>query len=253
MLSTDSLFVGIDTASTQKSFTYAALDKGLNLVALADADLEELAAFLAGQRAATVAVNAPSGVNRGLVREKIKREMLTPQKVRAAEYRVAEVELRERGIAVTGTPASAALSPAWMQAGFALYRKLANTGFKKFPSSGESFQMLETHPHACYCALAGSVPLSKLSLEGKIQRQLLLYENGVRIRDPMELFEEITRYKLMKGLLPLDMLYSPEQLDALVAAFTAWLAANKPEKTCMVGDAREGLIVLPEAALKEKY
>jgi hypothetical protein len=34
----------------------------------------------------------------------------------------------------------------------------------------------------------------------------------------------------MKGLLPTDTLYSPEQLDVLVAAYTAWLAANRPDE-----------------------
>jgi predicted RNase H-like nuclease len=58
---------------------------------------------------------------------------------------------------------------------------------------------------------------------------------------------------MMRGIFPLDLLYLPEQLDALVAAYTAWLAVNKPQKTISVGDAAEGLITLPEQALMEKY
>ena len=68
MLFTDSAFIGVDPASRRKSFTYAALDKDLNLLALADGEMDDVVAFLAGQSSAMVAVNSPSGVNRGLVR-----------------------------------------------------------------------------------------------------------------------------------------------------------------------------------------
>ncbi|MCC6986966.1 MAG: DUF429 domain-containing protein, partial [Anaerolineales bacterium] len=246
-------FVGVDPASPQKSFTYAALDKGMNLIALADAELDELTAFLAGLPFATVAVNSPSGVNRGLVRE-MKPEMFKTLKSRASGFRMAEFELRERGIAVTGTPATVAACPAWMQSGFSLYRKLERMGFKKYPAGDDApHQVLETHPHAAFCALAGTAPQTKISLEGKIQRQLLLYEAGMRIKDPMDFFEEITRHKMLRGTWPLELLYSAEQLDTLAAAYTAWMAAHRPEQATSLGDPREGTIILPATNLKEKY
>lgn len=253
MLFTDSVFVGIDPTSGRKSFTYAALDKDLHLLALADGEMEDVIAFLAGQKSATVAVNAPAGVNHGLVREMIKKEMLTPHQVRGAELRMAEYELRRHGIAVTGTAASVALCPAWIQVGFELYRKLEKMGFQKYPEKNSVYQILETHPHACYCVMAGSVPLSKPSLEGRLQRQLILYEHGVHVKDPMDFFEEITRYKLAKGIWPMELLYLPEQLDALVAAYTSWFAIHKPEHALSLGDVKEGFLVLPEKGLKEKY
>ena len=252
MLFTDSVFVGIDPTTSHKSYTYAALDKGLNLVALADGELDDVAAFLGGQASAIVAINAPSGVNRGLAREK-KKEMFKPLKSRASGFRVAELELRDRGITVSGTPSTVAACPAWVQAGFALYRKLEKMGFKKYPTDNMPHQILETQPHAAFCVMAGGAPQSKQSLEGKIQRQLLLYEAGVRIKDPMDFFEEITRHKMLKGIWPLDLLYLPEQLDAMAAAYTAWLAIHKPENISTVGDPAEGSIVLPEINLKEKY
>jgi len=95
--------------------------------------------------------------------------------------------------------------------------------------------------------------MPKPSLEGKIQRQLLLYEKGVRLKDPMDFFEEITRHKMLKGVWPLELLYQPEQLDALVAAYIAWLAIHKPETITTVGNPKEGVIVLPVEHLKEKY
>jgi hypothetical protein len=253
MLSTESVFVGVDPTSGNQSFTYAALDKDLHLLALADGEMEDVIAFLAGQGSATVAVNAPAGVNRGLVREKMRQEMLSPHQVRGAELRMAEYVLRQHGIAVTGTAASAALCPAWIQAGFELYRKLEKLGFRKYPEKGAALQILETHPHACYCVMAGSAPLSKPSLEGRLQRQSILYEYGVLVKDPMDFFEEITRYKLAKGIWPIELLYQPEQLDALAAAYTAWAAVHKADHISMIGDTKEGRIVLPEKELNEKY
>jgi hypothetical protein len=261
MLFTDSVYVGIDPASGRKSFTYAALDRQLNLVALADGEMEDLTAFLGAQRSAVVAVNAPSGVNRGLVRKKMEGESLTPglHQVRGAELRLAEHELRLRGMAVSGTPARVDLCPAWMQAGFQLYAKLSGLGFKqlsnvKAPSPPlPNYQWLETHPHACFCVMLEQSPLPKPTLEGRLQRQLVLHDRGLRIKDPMDFFEEITRFKLVKGILPIDSIYPAEMLDVLVAAYTAWFAANQPDQVIFIGSLDEGQIVLPAKELKTKY
>jgi hypothetical protein len=253
MLFTDSAFIGISPISGHKSFTYAALDKDLSLVALADGELDDVTAFVAGQNSATAAVNSPAGLNRGLVRDAVKSKMLTPYQILRTELRLAEYELRERGIAVTKTPASADLCSVGMQAGFELYRKLEKIGFQKYPEKDSTYQILETNSHACYCVMAGHVPLARLSLEGRLQRQIILYERGLRIKDPMDFFEEITRYKLAKGIWPMELLYLPDQLDALAAAYTAWLTVHKKENTFMIGDPKEGMMVLPEKELKEKY
>ena len=69
MIFTDSVYVGVDPTSGRKDFTYAALDSDLNLVALTDVDTDELVAFLGGQKSVVVEVNAPSHVNRGLVKK----------------------------------------------------------------------------------------------------------------------------------------------------------------------------------------
>ena len=69
----------------------------------------------------------------------------------------------------------------------------------------------------------------------------------------MRVFEEITRYRLLQGILPLDNLYSAGELDALVAAFTAWVAATSPEGVTVLGAPEEGQIVLPSAELQSRY
>ncbi len=83
-----------------------------------------------------------------------------------------------------------------------------------------------------------------------MQRQLVLFERGVRIPDPMDFFEELTRHKLLNGILPSGLVYQPEQLDALVAAYTAWLAGERATELTRLGATEEGYVHLPVANLK---
>jgi hypothetical protein len=126
-------------------------------------------------------------------------------------------------------------------------------GFISYPSENAAHQWMETQPHAAYCSLLGQLLLPKPTLEGRLQRQLILYEQDMGIKDPMEFFEEITRHRLMKGVLPMEFIYSAEELDALVAAFTAYLTVNQPSEVVWIGDKEEGQIVLPVSGLKEVY
>ena len=82
---------------------------------------------------------------------------------------------------------------------------------------------------------------------------MILYELGVGIKDPMDFFDEITRHRLVKGILPLEVIYPPEQLDALVAAYTAYMAANKPDEILFIGASEEGRILLPVGEMRERY
>lgn len=254
MLFTDSTYVGIDPTSGRMDFTYAALDGDLNLLALADANIDDLIAFLAGQQAAVVAVNAPAHVNCGLVKKQLEEQSPAPgHAFRGVDMRLVEYDLRQRGISVAATPSRKEGCPAWMQLGFRLYEKLSSMGFKPFGRESATHQWLESHPYACFCAMLEQVPFPKPTLEGRLQRQLVLHEKGLGITDPMDFFEEITRFKLMRGVLPDELIYPANQLDVLVAAYTAWLAANRPEDTLMLGDEREGQLILPVSVLKAKY
>ncbi len=69
----------------------------------------------------------------------------------------------------------------------------------------------------------------------------------------MLLIVGMTRQRVLQGSLPNDHLYSQGELDALVAAYTAWQAANHPKEVTLVGDPSEGVVVLPVAELKRKY
>jgi hypothetical protein len=253
MLFDATLFIGVDPCGGRKPFTYAALDPHGRLVTLKDGEIEDLLAFLGGQGSALVAVNSPPRPNLGLVRQE--RQSLPPLRAsgRSLDMRLAEHLLRERGINVSLTPARPDLCANWTQLGFEFYRRIGLTGFQPYPTPGATHQWLETHPHAVFCALLGQNPLPRPTLEGRLQRQLALYEQGLGIRDPMDFYEEITRHKLLKGTLPLEQVYSAEELDAIAAAYTAYTAARHPERIVKIGDAAEGQIFLPVAELKAKY
>jgi hypothetical protein len=108
--------------------------------------------------------------------------------------------------------------------------KAIQMGFKLYSKESDSKQLLETSAQDCFRALIGQNLLPRRTLEGRIQRALILYERGLQMDDPMDVFEEITRFKLMQGILPLEHLYSSKELDALITAHLAWMAVNRPQK-----------------------
>lgn len=252
MVAPDPISVGVDTSSGP-ALTYAALDRDLKPVAIEQGDSGHLMAFLAERPSAFVAINAPSHLSTGIVRRRMLARQPASRNLRGADIRTAELDLRQRGLAISATPSSAVFCPPWVQQGLALYAELDANGFKPFPDDGADRQYLETHPHAAFAALLGCLPLPKPTLEGRLQRALVLFERGVRIRDPMSFLEEITRHRLLHGVLPMDLLHSPQHLDALVAAYTAWVAAHKPSETAAVGGGAEGSIVLPVSQLLDHY
>lgn len=255
MLFDKTLFIGVDPSGGRKPFTYAALDQHGKLAALKDGEVEDVLAFIAGQPGAVVAVNAAPRPSMGLVRQDKLEQNLPPLGIsgRSLDMRLAEHQLRERGINVAMTPSRKEFCANWVQAGFDFYRRLDGLGFVPYPMLDAPYQWLETHPHAVFCALLGQLPLAKPTLEGRQQRQLVLYEQGLGIRDPMEFFEEITRHKLLKGILPLDQIYTAEELDAIAAAYMAYMVIRHTERTGSVGDAQEGQVFLPVSSLKAKY
>ncbi len=115
-------------------------------------------------------------------------------------------------------------------------KKIAQAGFTPRSKKGNPKQWLETNAQDCLRALIGHPPLHRRTLEGRLQRSAILYEQGLQIRDPVEVFEEVTRYKLVQGILPLDDIYSSKELDALTAAYVAWMAVNSPGQVVVTGE-----------------
>jgi hypothetical protein len=240
-------FLGIDPTAGLRPFVYAALDGDLRLLALGKGSMDEVLAFLAGQRSAFAAICAPRRPNLRLMERPEVREQFSPppRPGRWMNFRLAEYQLRQRKISCPQTPSEEESCQTWMKVGFTFYRKVEEMGYCPYPSDQASLQWLEVYPHAIFSVLLGGPPFPKATLEGRIQRQLILYEQELRISDPMRLFEEITRHRLLQGKLLLDDLYSQEELDALAAAYTAWLAANDASKVDLLGHPEEGQVVLP--------
>lgn len=107
-------------------------------------------------------------------------------------------------------------------------RKIPKTGVKPYGAKAASKQFFETDAPECFRTLIGKAPLSRRTFEGRVQRGLILYDQGLRITDPMDFFEEITRHHMLSGVFPNELLYSASELDALAAAYVAWLAVNEP-------------------------
>lgn len=255
MFFTESSYLGIDPTAGRKPFAYAALDDQLHLSALGHASLDEVLAFTAGQSQAIIAVCAPRRPSQGLMGRPQVRDSLSPppRPGRYIDFRVAEYLLRQHGISCYKTPADEKACPNWMKMGFNLYQRLERMGYHHFPARGHSLQVMEVYPHASYCAMLGHAPLPKTTLEGRIQRQFVLHQQKINIPDPMEIIKGITPQRLLEGAWPEDDLHSQGELDALVAAYTAWQAANHPEQITPLGDDAEGLVILPVAELKRRY
>ena len=114
-------------------------------------------------------------------------------------------------------------------------QSILDSGFTWYSGKNDPRQLLLTNPQECFRAIIGRKPLPRRALEGRLQRSAILYEQGLQLTDPMEVFEEITRYKLAQGILPLENISSSKELDALAAAYVAWLAANRPGQITATG------------------
>jgi hypothetical protein len=240
------IYVGIQISAGKMPVTYAAVTAERRLFAMGQGPLEEALSFAAGQSDALVAVNAPPQPNQGLMRANAVRRSFSPlPPPRLQDLRLAEYLLRIQGLKIPSTSSDPARCPAWMQVGFRLYEQLRGLEYCPHPSEGKPRRFLESQADAAFWSLLGVHPLEHGTLEGRLQRQMVLYLNDMPLADPLEFFEEITRFRLLQGVLPLKEIGAPAELDAMVAALTAWLADNRPARVKCFGDVREGEIVLP--------
>jgi len=257
MLFADAVYVGIDPTAGVRPMHYAALDADLRLLALDKGNMETVLAFIGGLEAAVVGIDAPQSPNKGLMRQmEVRRRFnLRPRGQTWGKWRVCEYELRRRNIRLYNTPSTKEAAPGWVRTGFTLYNRLQSMGFQFFVAGEDSDQrvMIEVQPHASFTVLLGRRPFLKHNLEGRMQRQLVLFLEGLALPNPLHALEEITRHHLLTGYLPLETLYEHDQLDALVAAYTAYLVGVKSERVIQVGDREEGLITLPATRLKDFY
>jgi predicted RNase H-like nuclease len=241
---------------------YVALDSRLHILEQRDGNLEAVLEAVARYESAVCAVDAPQSPNGGLLAQPEVRQQygLRPYSTTWSQFKVCEFLLRQHGIGIYNTPLEAAEAHSWMQLGWELYDRLRGQGYQPHspeePPAGETRPpktYIEVHPHACFTVLLDRFPYKKTTLVGRLQRQLLLYECRVDVPDPMEVFEEVTRHRLLAGTLEFRGLLTHDELDALVAAYTAYLVSAQPQNVSWVGDPAEGQIVVPVEKMKEKY
>ncbi|MBI3159008.1 MAG: hypothetical protein HYZ26_05360 [Chloroflexi bacterium] len=248
MLFTRSTFIGIDPAAGRGSVAYAALDGELKPLALGRGRLAEALAFAGGQQEAWAAVHGPSGYNRGLMADKKRRAALdpAPKPGQLLNLRLAEYEILRQRLPIYKTPRTADGLRGWQKTALRLHEQLDKLGYKASPRGAAKRRRLESAPDLCYRRWLGRAPFYPHSIEGRLQRQIVLYDLGVQVADPMNFFEEVTRHRLLQGILPDEMLYRPAELNALALAALAWLAANRPEEVEALGDKQEGQVTLPQ-------
>lgn len=245
------IYAGVELLNTagrmRRAYVYAVLDDDHALLAIGQGDRSEVLAYLGGQTSACVAINAPRRPYNGKPTGAVDLLPLpTDSKDQPlAHARPAEVELAEMGFPVNFTPADVADCPRWMRTGFDLYERLTTLGYHPFSTDGSALMTLETHVEAVFWRwLGGECPLLT-ALEGRLQRQLILYEQRLPIADAMDFFLEITRRKLIQGDLPDQNIHPLEELNALAAAQIAWAAVHHPDSVRLLGDPSEGQIILP--------
>jgi predicted nuclease with RNAse H fold len=257
MFLAEAVFVGIDPSAGHRPYQYAALDSNLSIIALDSANLEDVLAFVAGLKQAIVAVDTPQSLSKGLLDDEQVRIRLNlrPRGRTWRKWRFAEYELRRRNIRLFRTPMDMDSAPGWMRQGLTLYQRLQQLGYRVFMQDDalDDHSFLEVNPHACFTSLLGRRPFLKQTMEGRMQRQLVLFLEGLDLPNPLQVLEEVTRHHLLTGDLPLDTLYTHEALDALISAYTAFLAGTNPTRITQVGDEDEGVITLPVETLKDFY
>lgn len=257
MFFAEAVYIGVNPSSSGRPMQYAALDSDLRLVATEEGSIEDVLAFIGGQEAAIVAVDSPQcGADGPMTDPQVRSGFdLSTDGSTWRKWRVCDYELRRRNIRLVNTATLERIATKWLHHGFRLYDRLGKMGYQFFRVGGQPAPklVLEVQPHAAFTVLLERQPFAKEDLEGRLQRQLVLFLQGLEIPNPMRSLEEITRHHLLRGELPLRELYAPAYLDALVAAYCAYLVGTNTGEVSQVGHRQEGFITLPTAELREFY
>lgn len=242
------LAAGIDV-SERRGLSVALLDSdsmSVRLQTVREAargqEIEAVVGLLLRVGADVVAIDSPLRPSRMLLREEANRRRFGVPDRRGmkgpvyANYRVCDYELIRRGMPLYQVAASYETAAGWMQIGFDLAAALFRAGYC-LPLDRDDHQatLIEVFPDAAFVTLSGARPARKsgrAAVAGREQRQAILAAAGVRIDGSA---------------------HSHDALDAAAAALTGlrWRA----QLGCALGDADEGLIVLPVpyGTLLERY
>ncbi len=240
------VYLGVDPSQRYKPYVYAALDASHRIVALGSGPLREILSYTAGLGSAIIAINGPQFTNQGLLAEANQGQKLFDLgSVKDENIRLVEASIAAEGVRVTRTPARENDCMMWIKRSLKLYGRLPKLGYRQYPNEGHRLYC-ESMSEAVFSRLVGGAPLFEHdTLEGRLQRQLILFEQKIVLNDAMSFFEEVTCFRLLHGVLPMEDIYQSGELNALACAYLAWLLAHKPDQTEMLGEEREGRIFLP--------
>lgn len=239
-------FLGIHISRLHSDFYYCLLNQDLEIRTLEKGHLDEVLSYAASDDTGITALDAPSSLNKGFMREERYRSQFDPPPTmnRWVNLRLGEYELVRKRMKITHTPANKGACPQWMKKGIDLHEDVKRIGYVPYPIKADKVCM-EVPGEAAFQSLLGRRLLPVKTTEGRIQRQLLLWRMGLQVADPMLAFEEITRYRLERGQFPFREILSAGELLSMVCAFVAWLSKNRPNQVQSSGMEEEGLIVLP--------
>ncbi len=242
--------IGVDISPNRQPFTMAVMDQNKKLILLQRCKLDDLLAFFSTQPSFLTALNCPQSLNKGCMDSHPFRQSLNPipHPARWQNLRVAEYFLAHNGVSIHRTPDRFSSATGWVKNGLQLYEQLRLTISSTLnPSGGGPRQHFESHAEAFFKAQIHGRLLDNRSLEGRLQRQLVLYELDLPVKDPMRFFEEVTRHRLLQGIMPADDLLPVSTLNAYAMVNMAWLLHNQPEKVARIGIEEEGWIYVPSA------
>jgi len=223
MSETKGTYLGIEVSGGKAPYWMARLDTDGMLLTNGQATLEEVL-YSVSEGVTAIAINGPCYL---------------PQN--ADQVRSAEIELRQMGYHPRITRVlDPDRQPARVRNSLLLFQTLAREVKYKV---GEN--LLETQSDVAFTVYTAGVLLSPASYEGRIQRQLSLIRQGIRLRDPMSFYEEITRWRLLKGDLSDEMLFSIPVLAALATACIARASSTKPDSLLRVGKKLDGWVWVP--------
>lgn len=234
-------FIGIDTNSRPPYYHLIAIDSQLNCLSELTGDWEYLYSLLAKSDKAIIAINAPLSMNTGYLTQS---NLPKRHPGRWPNCRRVEYDLLQLGAPVYSTPKDPRKMPASLSRGFAISRQLIDLGFALFTNKQEK-SFIEVPADAAFWSITQGEMIDQNQLLGRIQRQMILYERGFPVPDPMAFFEEITRFKIKMGNIPRDFVLTPSQLNARMAAYTAQQLWKNPESVAKLGYQQEGFLYLP--------
>ncbi len=246
MVSDRTVFLGIDPGSGREGMTYVALDAEKRLLAIGGGKMPDILAYAAGQADVLAAVNhfyKPSqDASSTELQQRLFPEFGDDLFGRLRKEAVERLE-SSAGVGTVGMIEKDTRSA--QQRSNLLVQQLEGLGYHPFPAEEEKRQWLRFSAQATFVSLCGGRLFDARSLEGRLQRQLILFEEKLPIKDPMDFFEEVTRRRLLLGRLPYEVIYAPGELNALAGAYTAWLAAFDHQRLVKEEDGSESGWYLP--------